>query len=79
MPIQWVMNPPVDTDPTTTDAVRSPADLAIAERLLAVLRAGGDARTTKVRHIRRSVRTHTYENELKLSVAVERVVRDLGA
>ncbi len=52
--------------------------MATADRLLALLRAGGDARTDKVRRLRRSVRTGAYENDLKLSIAVDRVVRELG-
>ena len=68
------MNPPADPPA----APRSADDLAAAARLMSVLRAGGDARLAKVRRVRQSVRTHTYENDLKLTVAVDRVVRDLG-
>ena len=77
-PIYRVMNPPANDPLAPAPPARSPADLATAERFLAVLRAGGDARGTKVRRLRRSVRTDTYENDLKLSVAVDRVVRELG-
>ena len=76
-PISGVMNDapanesaaPVARDP----AARSAADVAEAARLLAVLLAGGDARRGKVRTVRRSVRGDTYENDLKLSVAVDRM------
>ena len=72
------MNPPADPHLTPATAPRSAADVATAERLLGLLRSGRDARTTKVRRLRRSVRTDTYENDLKLSIAVDRVVRELG-
>ncbi len=71
------MNPPADHASTPLPA-RSSDDLATADHLLALLRAGTDARTDKVRRLRRSVRTGAYENDLKLSIAVDRVVRDLG-
>lgn len=75
------MNLPADEPrptPTLAAADRSPEDLALAERMMALLRSGGDARVAKVRRVRRSVRTHTYENDLKLSVAVDRIARELG-
>ena len=59
------------TEPRTT------ADVAEAERLLSVLRTGGDARRVKVRKLRRSVRGDTYENDLKLSVAVDRMADEM--
>ncbi len=73
-PISGVMNPPADE----FHPPRSAEDLAAAQRMMGILRAGGDARRAKVRRVRQSVRTHTYENDLKLSVAVDRVVRELG-
>ena len=69
------MNPSANDCPPTS---RSAADVATAERLLTLLRTGGDARIDTVRRLRRSVRTGTYENDLKLSVAVDRVINDLG-
>jgi hypothetical protein len=78
-PIKGVMNPPAPAaDLTPAPAPRPAADVATAQRLLALLRCGRDARTTKVRRLRRSVRADTYENDLKLSVAIDRVVRELG-
>ena len=79
-PIKGVMNPlaAAAADLTPATAPRSAADVATAQRLLAMLRSGRDARTTKVRRLRRSVRADTYENDLKLTVAVDRVVRELG-
>ena len=75
MPISGVMNTPADA---VHDASRPAADLAEAARLLAVLRAGGDARGDKVGRVRRSVRAETYENDLKLSVAVDRMADELA-
>ncbi len=72
------MNPPADDRQTMPPAARSAADVATAARFLDLLRAGRDARPAKVRRVRRSVRTHTYENDLKLTVAVDRVAEDMG-
>jgi len=41
------------------------------------LKRGRDLRGAKVRRVRRSVREHSYENELKLEVAVDRLARDI--
>jgi hypothetical protein len=57
---------------------RSRADQAMAERLMSLLKAGADTRTSKVKRIRQSVRSRSYENELKLSVAMERMAQDLS-
>jgi hypothetical protein len=45
--------------------------------MLERLRRGRDLRRTKVRRIRRSLGEQSYENELKLEVAVERLVREM--
>jgi hypothetical protein len=60
--------------PSQAKRKRSRAERAVAERFLDVLKAGGDARVGKVRRVKQSVRRRSYENELKLSVAVERMV-----
>ncbi len=57
---------------------RTRADKQAAQHLLAVLRAGGDARITKIKRVRQSVRARSYENELKLSIAIERMARELS-
>jgi hypothetical protein len=57
---------------------RSRADRAAAKRFMALLRAGADTRVKKVKRIRQSVRTRSYENELKLSVAMDRMAQDLA-
>ncbi|HZL35733.1 MAG TPA: hypothetical protein VFC78_10525 [Tepidisphaeraceae bacterium] len=46
-------------------------------RLLATLRRGGDLRAAKVRRLRAAVRAKRYENDLKLDVAVERLLGEL--
>jgi len=50
----------------------------MAKRLMSLLKAGADTRTSKVKRIRQSVRSRSYENELKLSVAMERMAQDLS-
>jgi hypothetical protein len=42
-----------------------------------MLKSGGDLRKVKVRRIRASIRGGAYENNLKLEVAMERMLRDL--
>lgn len=56
---------------------RAPMDgeRALAERMLRALRHGGDVRRQKIRRVRDKVQTGSYENELKLTIAVERLVR----
>lgn len=56
-----------------TVAWRTEADRALAERMLQRLRGGGDVRTRKVRRIKAAIKVRSYENALKLAVAVERL------
>jgi hypothetical protein len=58
---------------------RSRADRAAVNHLLALLKSGSDTRLKKVKRIRQSVRTRSYENDLKLSIAAERLARELSA
>jgi hypothetical protein len=53
---------------------RSAADRAVAEQLLAAARSGADVRTHKVRRLKSAIRSRRYENDLKLSVAVDRLL-----
>jgi hypothetical protein len=53
------------------------ADQAAAKRLLAILRADKN-RAKRVLRIKRSVRAKSYENDLKLSIAVDRMLRELA-
>ncbi|MGB7160514.1 MAG: hypothetical protein WBD40_20785, partial [Tepidisphaeraceae bacterium] len=52
---------------------RPKADRALAERMLQRLRGGDDVRARKVRRIRAAIKVRSYENALKLAVAVERM------
>ena len=58
---------------------RSAADRKEAKHLLRLLKAGGDTRVRKVKHVRAKVRVRSYENDLKLSIAMDRMIRDLSA
>lgn len=49
-----------------------------ARRLLEKLRRGGDVRAAKVRKLRAAVRAGRYENALKLSVAIDRLLEEIG-
>jgi hypothetical protein len=53
------------------------ADQAAAKRLLAILKADKN-RGKKVLRIKRSVLASRYENDLKLSIAVDRMLRELA-
>lgn len=48
-----------------------------AGRLLERLRVGKDVRAQKVRRLRAAVRAGRYENDLKLAVAVDRLLDEL--
>jgi hypothetical protein len=58
---------------------RSRADRAVAAQFMSLLKAGADTRVKKVKRIRQSVRTRSYENDLKLSIAMDRLTRELSA
>lgn len=55
---------------------RSQADLALAEQMLRLAKAGRDVRREKVQRVRDAIRDRSYENELKLQVAVDRMVEE---
>ena len=62
---------------------RTRSERAAARRYLSILKAttaagAPVARATKVKLIKRSVRVHAYENDLKLSIAVERMAREIA-
>jgi hypothetical protein len=46
-------------------------------RLLEMLKAGSDLRARKVRRLRAAVRADRYENDLKLSIALDRLIGDV--
>jgi hypothetical protein len=58
-------------------SARAPGERASAEQMLRILRHGGDVRRQKIHRVRTKVRSQGYENELKLTVAIERLVRFL--
>jgi hypothetical protein len=64
----------------TTHRLHPPtrADKASARRLLSILKTSDGKRALKIKKIRRSVRQKTYENDLKLAIAVDRMVRQLA-
>ena len=45
--------------------------------MLALLRCGDDVRTRKTRRLRAAVRAGRYENEMKLTIALEKLLREL--
>ena len=57
---------------------RTAADLALARRMLQALRHRQDQRRSKVDRLREAIRSNSYENPLKLSVAVDRLVERAG-
>ena len=59
----------------TTRSTRSGQLLLRA--LLERLKRGRDVRPTKVRRVRRAVRDHSYENDLKLEVAIDRLSQEM--
>jgi hypothetical protein len=63
----------------TAKTKRSRADRAVAAQFMSLLKSGADTRIKKVKRIRQSVRTRSYENDLKLSIALDRLSRELSA
>jgi hypothetical protein len=51
----------------------SDAERALAKRLLSDAKAGRDVRAAKVRRVRAAIEARSYENDLKLAVALERL------
>ena len=56
---------------------RSKADRALATHLADLLRQGADLRVRKARRTRTAIRVRSYENDLKLQVAIERLIDEL--
>jgi hypothetical protein len=67
--------PDQEVDRLAQATLRPDADAETARRMMQLLRAGADVRASKVRRLRAAVRVKAYENQLKLSVAVDRMVR----
>ena len=47
-------------------------------RLLSLLQSGKDVRKRKVRRVRAAVRAKRYENDLKVSIAVDRLLNEVA-
>ena len=62
----------------TPEPVMPPASLSHpVSQMLALLKAGRDVRIAKIRRLRSAVKSERFENELKLDVAAERLLREL--
>ena len=61
-------------DDTTASPVRMPSDRAVIERLTAKLNPSASPRRKRLTRIKQSVTAGEYENSLKLSIAVDRVL-----
>ena len=51
----------------------------MAARMLDCIRQGADLKPDKVGKLRSAIETHSYENALKLSVALDRLMEKLEA
>ena len=56
---------------------RARGERALATVLLEKIRAGDDVRLRKTRRIRGAVRAHRYESDLKLLIALEKLIPEL--
>jgi hypothetical protein len=61
-----------------TDPRRKRPRRAPVARLMALLQSGKDVRKTKVRRVRAAVRAKRYENDLKVSIAVDRLLKEVA-
>jgi hypothetical protein len=48
-----------------------------AERMLGLLKSGRDVRRPKIRRLRSALRSSQYENDLKLEIATDRLLREM--
>lgn len=58
-------------------ASRTRKEKALAAKMLRRLRDGHDLRTRKARRLRAAIRVERYENELKLQIALDRLISNL--
>jgi hypothetical protein len=56
---------------------RTRAEKTLASKMLRRLREGTDVRSRKARRLRAAIRVDRYENDLKLQIALERLVESL--
>ena len=61
----------------STTKHRSPHEQSAARALLQKMRAGQDLRARKTRRLRGAVRADRYENDLKLAIALDKLLREL--
>ena len=57
---------------------RTRGEQAAARRFLSILKSDAKARLTKLKCVKRSVKVRAYENDLKLSIAIDRMARELA-
>lgn len=56
---------------------RTKADRALVAYLAELLRQGADFRARKARRTRAAIKVRSYENDLKLQIAIERLIDEL--
>lgn len=56
---------------------RSREQVELNQRMMALLKHGGDKRSGMIRRVRQSIKADTYVNALKLDVAVERMMEEV--
>lgn len=63
---------------TSIIGARTCADLNLAQQLLTTLRQSDDGRAYRIQRIQSAIHSDSYENDLKLSVAVDRLLYRLS-
>ena len=61
----------------STKVKRTRAEKTLATKMLRRLREGDDVRSRKARRLRAAIKVNRYENDLKLQIALERMVESL--
>ncbi len=69
---------PVSIDLTNPRISRTQLDRATAAHFMTLLRSGDDVRARKTRRTRAAIKVKTYENDLKLDVAIDRLLDELA-
>jgi len=81
MPQHTPATPPATTAPRRRHARKrrrlTAADRQAVLRMLELLKGGADLRARKARRTRAAIKVRSYENDLKLQVAIERMLVDL--
>jgi len=63
----------------STKTKRTRAERALATKMMRQLRAGADARSRQARRLRAAIRADRYENNLKLQIALDRLLAELAS